>query len=127
MKSKEIAEFIRNLRSICKFQTMKDACEFGKTRGVEISPEAIRLFEAGERIPVKSSRAILSKMYRMTPEQDRQLEHMCANYFLRGEGYDSSLVVVDTQVLDEIKTLVGSIDDKSLSAKISKVIDRLYI
>lgn len=107
MKNKKIADFVLDLRIRKKFQNLKDVSQYAKTKGFPVSSESIRLFEVGERIPNEGSREMLAKIYQMTPEQQKELERLCADALIRNSDFSSSLVVIDADRLSLIQDAVS--------------------
>jgi hypothetical protein len=116
MKSKkmqELAEFIKTKRIRLKFQTLVDVAAFAKTRGINITSESFRLFEVGERIPNKQSRAYLATIYSLSDAEQFELERLCARALVDNEGYDEKLIVIDSS---KLTSLINSLEDESFKS-----------
>jgi hypothetical protein len=111
MKNDSLAKFLADKRVRLKFQTYTDIANKAKNDGFQITSEAIRLFEIGERIPNQKSRAVLKHIYNLNAQEQLQLERLCMTHTIQNEVESDHWLVVSKSVFeDALKALSTSTD-----------------
>lgn len=110
----DFAAYLKSLRKARGHTSARALSQYAKTRTHNISAQAIRNFESGERIPNQESRRVMKDILHMSAEAANRFDGMVLHATINRGWPDTDFVLITSlnrkAIMNQICDIVGDLD-----------------